>query len=224
MARILVVEDEPDIAMLLEDDLAAEGHKVEVVADGEAAVKRGKEPGWDLIVLDVILPRRDGFDVCRDLRRARVRTPIIILTAKTQEAEKILGLELGADDYVTKPFSPRELRARIKAVLRRFGAATEDVHRIGNVEIDFARGELRRDGKPEEVTPLELKLLAAFLRHCGRVLSRDQLIEEAWGQGTHITDRAVDAHIVNLRRKVEPDPAKPRYLVSVRGLGYRFDG
>jgi len=224
MARILVVEDEPDIALLLEDDLAAEGHQVEVLTDGEAAVKRGKGPGLDLIVLDVMLPRRDGFDVCRDLRRARVRTPIIILTAKTQEAEKILGLELGADDYVTKPFSPRELRARIKAVLRRFEGATEEVRRIGNVEVDFARGEVRRDGKPEEVTPLELRLLTAFIRHCGRVLSRDQLIEEAWGQGTHITDRAVDAHIVNLRRKVEPDPARPRYLVSVRGLGYRFDG
>jgi len=224
MARILVVEDEPDIAMLLEDDLAAEGHQVEVLSDGEAAVKRGKEPVWDLIVLDVMLPRRDGFDVCRDLRRARVRTPIIILTAKTQEAEKILGLELGADDYVTKPFSPRELRARIKAVLRRVEGSTEEVRRIGSVEIDFARGEVRRDGKPEEVTPLELRLLTAFIRHCGRVLSRNQLIEEAWGQGTHITDRAVDAHIVNLRRKVEPDPAKPRYLVSVRGLGYRFDG
>jgi DNA-binding response OmpR family regulator len=224
MARILVVEDEPDIAMLLADDLAAEGYQVEVVTDGETAVRRGKEPGLDLIVLDVMLPRRDGFDVCRDLRRARVRTPIIILTAKTQEAEKILGLELGADDYVTKPFSPRELRARIKAVLRRFEGATEEVRRIGNVEVDFARGEVRRDGKPEEVTPLELRLLTAFIRHCGRVLSRDQLIEEAWGQGTHITDRAVDAHIVNLRRKVEPDPAKPRYLVSVRGLGYRFDG
>jgi DNA-binding response OmpR family regulator len=224
MARILVVEDEPDIALLLRDDLAAEGHEVEVLTDGDAALKRGKEPGLDLIVLDVMLPRRDGFDVCRDLRRARVRTPIIILTAKTHEAEKILGLELGADDYVTKPFSSRELHARIKAVLRRVEGATEEVRRIGNVEIDFARGEVRRDGKPEDITPLELRLLATFIRHCGRVLSRDQLIEEAWGVGTYITDRAVDAHIVNLRRKVEPDPAKPRYLVSVRGLGYRFDG
>ena len=224
MARILVVEDEPDIALLLQDDLAAEGHQVEVLADGDAAVKRGKEPGLDLIVLDVMLPRRDGFDVCRDLRRARVRTPIIMLTAKTHEAEKILGLELGADDYVTKPFSPRELHARIKAVLRRVEGVTEEVRRIGNVEIDFARGEVRRDGKPEDITPLELRLLATFIRHSGRVLSRDQLIEEAWGVGTYITDRAVDAHIVNLRRKVEPDPARPRYLVSVRGMGYRFDG
>jgi two-component system alkaline phosphatase synthesis response regulator PhoP len=224
MARILVVEDEPDIALLLRDDLAAEGHEVEVLTDGDAALERGKEPGLDLIVLDVMLPRRDGFDVCRDLRRARVRTPIIILTAKTHEAEKILGLELGADDYVTKPFSSRELHARIKAVLRRVEGATEEVRRVGNVEIDFARGEVRRDGKPEDITPLELRLLATFIRHGGRVLSRDRLIEEAWGVGTYITDRAVDAHIVNLRRKVEPDPAKPRYLVSVRGLGYRFDG
>jgi DNA-binding response OmpR family regulator len=224
VARILVVEDEPDIAMLLEDDLVEEGHHVEVVGDGVTAVERGKEAGWDLIVLDVMLPRRDGFDVCRDLRRARVRTPIIILTAKTQEAEKILGLELGADDYVTKPFSSRELRARIKAVLRRYEGASDEIYCIGNVEVDFGRGELRRDGRPEELTPLELRLLQVFIRHRGRVLSRNQLIEEAWGRGTYITDRAVDAHIVSLRRKIEPDPAKPRYLVSVRGLGYRFEG
>ncbi len=131
MARILVVEDDRDIAMLLEDDLVAEGHQVEVVQDGETASRRGREPGWDLIILDVMLPKRDGFDVCRDIRRAHVRTPIIILTAKTHEAEKILGLDLGADDYVTKPFSPRELRSRIRAVLRRFEHDEEDVFRFG---------------------------------------------------------------------------------------------
>ncbi len=224
MARILVVEDEPDIAMLLHDDLEDEGYHVEVVGDGVTAVERGKEPAWDLIVLDVMLPRRDGFDVCRDLRRAGVRTPIIILTAKTQEAEKILGLELGADDYVTKPFSSRELRARIKAVLRRSEGVSEEVYHLGDVEIDFGRGLLRRGGEPEELTPLEFRLLRVFVRHRGRLLSRSQLIEEAWGRGTYITDRAVDAHIVQLRRKIEPDPAEPRYLLSVRGLGYRFEG
>ena len=223
MARILVVEDEPDIAMLLQDDLAEEGHHVEVVGDGVTAVERGKEPVWDLIVLDVMLPRRDGFDVCRDLRRARVRTPIIILTAKTQEAEKILGLELGADDYITKPFSSRELRARIKAVLRRSEGSSDEVYRLGDMEIDFGRGELRRSGKPEDLTPLEFRLLKVFVHHRGRLLSRDQLIEEAWGRGTYITDRAVDAHIVQLRRKIEADPSEPRYLLSVRGLGYRFE-
>ena len=224
MARILVVEDEPDVAMLLADDLTSEGHQVEVVRDGETASRRGREPGWDLIILDVMLPGRDGFDVCRDLRRARVRTPIIILTAKTHEAEKILGLDLGADDYVTKPFSPRELRSRIRAVLRRFKGETEEAYRFGDVEIDFARAELRRQGKPIELTPLEFKLLSVFVGRRGRVLSRDQLIQEAWGHQTFVTDRAVDGHIVGLRRKIEPDPGEPRYLVSVRGLGYRFDG
>ena len=223
MARILVVEDDRDIAMLLEDDLVAEGHSVEVVRDGATASLRGREPGWDLIILDVMLPGRDGFDVCRDIRRAQVRTPIIILTAKTHEAEKILGLDLGADDYVTKPFSPRELRSRIRAVLRRFKSEAEDIFRVGDVEIDFARAELRRRGRPIELTPLEFKLLGVFVRNRGRVLSRDQLIQDAWGGQTFVTDRAVDGHIVSLRRKIEDDPAQPRYLVSVRGLGYRLD-
>jgi DNA-binding response OmpR family regulator len=223
MARILVVEDDRDIAMLLEDDLAAEGHEVEVVQDGEAAGRRGQEAGWDLIILDVMLPRRDGFDVCRDLRRAKVRTPIIILTAKTHEAEKILGLDLGADDYVTKPFSPRELRSRIRAVLRRFKGEEEDIFQFGDVEIDFARAELRRRGKPVELTPLEFKLLKVFVQNRGRVLSRDQLIQDAWGGQTFVTERAVDGHIVGLRRKIGDDPSQPRYLVSVRGLGYRLD-
>jgi len=223
VARILVVEDDHDIAMLLEDDLTAEGHSVEVVRDGETASRRGCESSWDLIILDVMLPGRDGFDVCRDIRRARVRTPIIILTAKTHEAEKILGLDLGADDYVTKPFSARELRSRIRAVLRRFGGEAGDIFRFGDVEIDFARAELRRQGKPIELTPLEFKLLGVFVRNRGRVLSRDQLIQDAWGAQTFVTERAVDGHIVGLRRKLEADPAQPCYLVSVRGLGYRLD-
>jgi len=223
VARILVVEDDRDIAMLLEDDLTAEGHQVEVVRDGETASRRGREPGWDLIILDVMLPGRDGFDVCRDIRRARVRTPIIILTAKTHEAEKILGLDLGADDYVTKPFSPRELRSRIRAVLRRFEDDEEDVFRFGDMEIDFPRAELRRGGKPVGLTPLEFKLLGVFVRNRGRVLSRDQLIQDAWGGQTFVTERAVDGHIVCLRRKLEDNPVQPRYLVSVRGLGYRLD-
>jgi DNA-binding response OmpR family regulator len=224
MSRILIVEDEPDIALGLEDDLRVEGHDVEVVRDGETAARRGREAGWDLILLDVMLPRKDGFDVCRELRRARVETPIILLTAKAQEAEKILGLELGADDYVTKPFSPRELRARIKAVLRRFSHPEQGTYRFGNVEVDFARAEVRRGGTAVEVTPIEFKLLAVFIERRGRVLSRDQLLEAAWDRGTHVTDRAVDAHIVNLRRKIEQHPAEPKFLLSVRGLGYRFDG
>jgi two-component system alkaline phosphatase synthesis response regulator PhoP len=170
-----------------------------------------------------MLPRKDGFEVCRALRHAGVQTPVILLTAKTQEAEKILGLELGADDYETKPFSPRELRARIKAVLRRFSPPTQETFRFGDVEVDFARAEVRRDGMTVEMTPIEFKLLCAFIQRRGRVLSREQLLEAAWDRDIHVTDRAVDAHIVNLRRKIESHPADPRFLLSVRGLGYRFD-
>lgn len=224
MARILIVEDNRDIALGLELDLRDEGYQPEVVSDGLEAVRRGKEPGWDLILLDVMLPQKDGFEVCRDLRRAKVRTPILMLTAKVQEAEKILGLDVGADDYVTKPFSPRELRARIKAMLRRAGGELPETYRFGEVEVDFSRSELCRAGKPIEVTPLELKLLAAFMRSRGRTLTRDQLLDEVWGRGTYVTDRVVDNHITHLRKKIEPEPSRPRYLVSVRGLGYRFDG
>ena len=225
MARILVVEDEPDIAMGLEEDLTRHGHLVQVARDGEAAVRRGRDEPWDVIVLDVMLPYRDGLEVCRELRRLRVKTPIIMLTARTQEAEKILGLEVGADDYVTKPFSPGELRARIKAVLRRFEDATSlGMVRFGECEVDFDRAEVRRGGQPADVTALELRLLAAFVRSRGRVLTREQLIQQAWGDGTYIGDRVVDTHILNLRKKIETTPATPQFLKSVRGVGYRFDG
>lgn len=224
MARILVVEDEPGIALGLEDDLKLEGYEVEVARDGETASRLARERPFDLILLDVMLPRKDGFEVCRELRRAGLRTPILMLTAKTQEAEKVLGLELGADDYVTKPFSPRELRARIKALLRRAAGDMPELYRFGEVEVDFTRGELRRAGKPIEVTPLEFKLLTAFIRNRGRLLTRQQLLDEAWGPGTFVTDRVVDNQIVSLRRKIESEPGQPRYLVSMRGMGYRFDG
>jgi DNA-binding response OmpR family regulator len=224
MTRILVVEDEANIALALEDDLKKEGYEVEIVRDGDSACCRALEAAFDLILLDVMLPRKDGFDVCRDLRRARVRTPILMLTAKTQEAEKILGLELGADDYVTKPYSPRELRARIKALLRRAADDLPEVYRFGDVEVDFARYEVRRDGRLIEVTPTEFKLLAAFVRHTGRVLTRDQLLDQVWGHGVFVTDRVVDNQIANLRKKIEPKPSQPRYLFNVRGVGYRFDG
>lgn len=223
MARILVVEDEADIAMLLADDLRLEGHVVEVAVDGQAAAERGRESEWDLIVLDVMLPGKDGFDVCRELRKAGIRTPIILLTAKTHEAEKIMGLDLGADDYVTKPFNPRELRARIRAVLRRTEGDAREIVRFGNVEVAPSRGEVRVSGRLVEMTPMEFKLLLAFAKNAGRVLSRDRLIDLAWGRDTFVADRAVDAHIVNLRRKIEPDASEPQHIVSVRGMGYRFD-
>ena len=224
MTRILVVEDEPGIALALEDDLTSEGYEVDVVRDGQTATERARQQSFDLILLDVMLPRKDGFDVCREVRRTDRRTPIIILTAKTQEAEKVLGLELGADDYITKPYSPRELRARIKAVLRRTAGEQPDVYRFGDAEVDFARCELRRAGQVIDLAPLEFKLLAAFVRHPGRVLTQQQLLDEVWGREVFVTDRAVDNQVTNLRKKIEVVPAEPRYLISVRGIGYRFDG
>lgn len=224
MARILIVEDEPDIALGLREDLKKQGYEVEAVADGDDAIRRGKGETWDLILLDVMLPKIDGFEVCRELRRARIKTPIIMLTAKVQEAEKVMGLELGADDYVTKPFSPRELRARIKAVMRRFEEDSLGVYRFGDCEVDFDRAELRRNGEPVDLTALEFRLLSVFSRRRGRALTRAQLIDGAWGPGTFVSDRVVDTHILNLRKKIEPRPTEPRYLRGVRGIGYRFDG
>lgn len=225
MIRILIAEDEPAIALGLEDDLTMEGYQVEVAADGAGAARRAMESAFDLIVLDVMLPGKDGFEVCRELRRRGLRTPILMLTAKAQEAEKVMGLELGADDYVTKPFGTRELRARVKALLRRGrGEPEPGGHRFGDVEVDFDRGELRRNGQPVELTPIEFRLLAVFVQSRGRVLSRDKLIAGAWSPDAFTSDRVVDNHIANLRRKIEPDPANPRYLRNVRGLGYRFDG
>jgi DNA-binding response OmpR family regulator len=223
-ARILIVEDDVGIAMALEDDLRDEGYAVERVADGQRAVERARGERFDLLLLDVMLPGKDGFDVCRDLRRAGLRMPIILLTAKTQEAEKVLGLELGADDYVTKPYSPRELRARIKAALRRASGELPEIYRFGDVEVDFTRYEVRRAGRLVDCTPIQFKLLAALVRHRGRLLTRRQLLDEAWGSDTFVTDRVVDSQIANLRKKVEPVPAQPRYLISVRSAGYRFDG
>ena len=223
MPRILIVEDDRDIALGLVEDLSRHGHTVESAGDGEAALRRGKEGGWDLIILDLMLPRKDGFEVCRELRQAGLKTPIIMLTAKTHEAEKILGLELGADDYVTKPFSPRELRARIQAVLRRSTGESAGTYRFGDCEVDFDRSEVRRGGTPVGMSALEFRLMETFVRHPGRVLSRSQLIDAAWGPETVISDRVVDTHILHLRKKIEPKPARPRYIRSVRGMGYRFE-
>jgi len=223
MARILIVEDEADIVMSLEEDLRRQGHQPSAARDGARGLELGKQGPWDLILLDVMLPKMDGFDVCSELRKAGVRTPIIMLTARGQEAEKELGLDSGADDYVTKPFSIRELRARIRAHLRRVAREDERVSRFGDCEVDFDRAELRRAGEPVEITPQELRLLSVFLHSRGRVLSREQIIDAAWGHGIAITDRAVDTHVFNLRKKIERVPSEPRFLVGVRGLGYRFE-
>jgi two-component system alkaline phosphatase synthesis response regulator PhoP len=224
MRRILVVEDEADIALGLEEDLRRNGYEVAVTGDGETALRRAQSDPWDLILLDVMLPRMDGFEVCRELRRARMKTPIILLTAKAQEAEKVLGLELGADDYVTKPFSPRELRARISAVLRRFESESLGVRRFGDLEVDFDAAIVRKNSDPVDLTALEFRLLQIFIERRGRVLSREQLIDAAWDHGTHVSDRVVDTHILNLRKKIESNPSQPLLIQGVRGLGYRFDG
>ena len=226
MQRILVVEDEPTIATGLQDDLEQESYAVEVVSDGTAAIKRILEGEFDLILLDVMLPGADGFTVCREARMKGVRTPIIMLTAKGQEVDRIVGLELGADDYVTKPFSPRELLARIKAVLRRTNNAPESgsSYQFADITVDFDRFEVLRKGKKIDLTAMEFKLLHAFLEHRGQVLTIDELLRGIWGEDVFLTDRVIYTHVNNLRNKIEADPRNPKLLVSVRGIGYRFDG
>ena len=223
--RILLVEDEPTIATGLKDDLELDGFSVDVVEDGVAAEERILASQHDLVLLDVMLPRRDGFSVCRNIRAAGVRTPIILLTAKGQDVDKIVGLELGADDYVTKPFNYRELLARIRAVLRRAsGEASGDAWQHGNVRVDFVRGEATKGEAPLALTATEFRMLKMFREHRGQVLTIDRLLELVWGPGVFLTDRVVYTHINNLRQKIEPEPSRPLVIVSVRGLGYRFDG
>jgi DNA-binding response OmpR family regulator len=223
MTEILIVEDDVAIAVGLQDDLSLEGYSVEVVTSGDAATARAREKQFSLILLDVMLPHKDGFEVCRELRRTGVQSAIVLLTAKTEESDKILGLELGADDYITKPFSSRELRSRIKAVLRRCEPHPAEVFRFGEIEVHFGRCEVTRAKVPIDFTLIEFKLLCAFVRAPGLALSRQQLIDKAWGQDIFVTDRVVDNHIVNLRKKIERNPAEPRHLISIRGIGYRFD-
>lgn len=223
MTRILIVEDEPGIAFALEADLRTEGYSVAMANNGDDGLRLASTQRPDLILLDVMLPGKDGFEVCRALRRGGSKTPIILLTAKAQEAEKVLGLELGADDYVTKPFSPRELRARIKAVLRRFADADSPVFRFGDTEVDFGRCEVKRAGRVIDLSALEFKLLTVFVRSEGRVLTRDQLLDAAWGSDVALNDRVVDNHIVSLRRKLEDEPSRPKHFLNIRGMGYRFD-
>jgi two-component system alkaline phosphatase synthesis response regulator PhoP len=226
MTRILLVEDEPTIAAGVCDDLRLEGYSVDLVTDGATAAIRGVKEEYDLILLDVMLPKKDGFTVCRELRSAGVRTPVLMLTARGQESDKVLGLELGADDYITKPFSRRELHSRVKAALRRSamnsGPAAE-VSEFGDVKIDFARCQVWKNGQAVEVTALELKLLRALIERRGKVLTIDQLNEAVWGKNVFITNRVVYTHMNNLRRKIEMDPQNPRHLITVRGVGYRFD-
>jgi DNA-binding response OmpR family regulator len=223
VARLLVVEDDPGIAMALEDDLCAEGYVVAVAADGIVASSLARTGEFDAVLLDIMLPNKDGLTICRELRAAGVRTRIILLTARTTEIDKILGLETGADDYITKPYTPGELRARVKALLRRSADDVLDTFAFGDVAVDFGRREVRRKGRPMGLTPLEFRLLETFIRHRGRALGRQRLIDEAWGQNTFVTERVVDNQVTNLRKKIEPVPSTPIYLRGIRGYGYRFD-
>ncbi len=226
MERILIIEDEESILMALEDDLKLEGYNVTGIEDGRQGLSMAKEGGYDLIILDIMLPKMNGFEVCKELRQAGVTIPILILTAKSQEIDKVLGLELGADDYVTKPFSPRELLARVKAILRR-AKQTElgiDVYRFGGVELDFKKYEAAKNGAPIYLTRLEFALLQFLIKHKSQALSRDTILDEVWGKEVYAYPRTVDTHIAHLRKKIEDDPANPSYLLGVRGIGYKFRG
>jgi DNA-binding response OmpR family regulator len=223
MSTVLVVEDELRIARLVRDYLEHAGFQVLVAGDGDAAVSsvRGSRP--DLVVLDLGLPRRDGLDVIRELRRT-TNVPIVVLTARAEEADRIVGLELGADDYVTKPFSPKELVARVRAVMRRTAAhgPTQEVLRTADVEVDVPRMRVTVGDRRVELTPTEFQLLATLVRDPGRVFTRAQLLDAVRGVAIESYERAIDAHVKNIRRKIEPTPGKPRYLITVHGVGYRF--
>jgi len=226
MSHILIVEDELNILMGLEDDLKLEGYGVSSSRDGETGLRKAKEGKYDLIILDVMLPGKNGLEVCKELRKANVTTPILMLTAKTQEIDKVLGLELGADDYVTKPFSPRELIARVKAILRRMQREPGEIesYKFGDVEVNFRSYEASKAGKKLELTSLEFALLRFFIKRRGEVLRRDDILDEVWGKDVYVDNRTVDAHIMHLRKKIEDDPANAIYLLSVRGVGYKFTG
>jgi DNA-binding response OmpR family regulator len=219
---VLVVEDELRIAGLVRDYLEHAGFEVVVANDGDAAVSsaRGSKP--DLIVLDLGLPRRDGLDVIRELRRTS-NVPIVVLTARADEADRIVGLELGADDYVTKPFSPKELVARVRAVIRRATATPrQEVLRVADVEIDLPRMRVTVAGRQVDLTPTEFQILAALASEPGRVFTRGQLLDAVHGVAIESYERAIDAHVKNIRRKLEPTPGSPRYILTVHGVGYRF--
>lgn len=226
MTKILIIEDEESILMPLEDNLRLEGYEVSSARDGVEGLAKAREGSFDLIVLDIMLPKMDGFEVCKRMRQDRVMTPILMLTAKSQEIDRVLGLELGADDYMTKPFSSRELLARIKAILRRVrepGGGIE-AYRFGAVEVDFAKYEAKKRGVPVLLTSLEFALLRHLVRNRGRVLHRDEILDDVWGKDVFVDARTVDKHISLLRRKLEDDPQEPAYIIGVRGAGYKFTG
>jgi len=225
--RILLVEDEPSLILTLTDRLLAEGYRVDSATDGEEALAKAGSGAFDLLLLDVMLPGRSGFDVCRDLRQRGVGVPVLMLTARSQVVDRVVGLKLGADDYLTKPFEMMELLARIEALLRRARAPLVDAsgtYAFGGVQVDSRRAEVTRDGEPLGLSALELRLLRHLIENRGLVLSRDELLDRVWGYDATAHTRTVDVHVASLRQKIEPNPSRPQYLVTVHRLGYKFVG
>src|ERR1019366_8299949 len=225
--RILLVEDEPGLVMTLGDRLRSEGHRVESAADGQTGLDMACDAAFDLIILDIMLPRKNGMDVCRDLRQRGIQTPILMLTARGQVVDRVVGLKLGADDYLTKPFEMMELLARVEALLRRsrtMAANASDSFAFGPIHVDFRSAEVRREGAPVELSTLEIKLLRYFVEHRGAVVGRDELLDKVWGYDATPVTRTVDVHVASLRQKLEANPSKPEYIVTVHGLGYKFTG
>ena len=227
MSRILVVEDDEAMAVALRDGFAYEGHEVAVACDGEEGLRLAIDNPPDLMILDVMLPKMTGLEVCKRLRGDGSELPIIMLTARGQEIDKVLGLKLGADDYVTKPFSFMELMARVEAVLRRTqpgGFSRRPVHEFGDLTVDLDRHDATKGGEPIELTPREFRLLGYFLEHRGEIVSREQLLDAVWGYDTIPFTRTVDTHIGKLRKKIEDDPSDPQHIITVHRLGYKFVG
>ena len=226
MKKILIIEDEEPIRQALEDDFRLENYEVIVASDGIEGLSKASNPDIDLIILDIMLPGMDGFEVCKKLRNSGVKKPIIMLTAKGQEIDRVLGLELGADDYITKPFSPRELQARVKAVLRRMEPETDDnadkIFQSGGLEVDFRQYVCRKNGREISLTAHEFELLKYLISNRGHVVRRNELLDEVWGKDVFVTPHTIDTHMANLRKKIENDPSNPRFIISIRGIGYKF--
>ena len=227
MMKVLVVEDDEAMAVALRDGFVYEGYDVTVARDGEAGLREARSKPPDLMILDVMLPKMTGLEICKVLRGEGSDLPIIMLTARGQEIDKVLGLKLGADDYVTKPFSFMELMARVEAVLRRArpgGAFQTAVHRFGDLTVDFDRHEATRGDRSLDLTPREFRLLEYLVEHRGEVVSREQLLDAVWGYDTIPFTRTVDTHIGKLRKKIESDPSDPRLIITVHRLGYKLVG
>jgi len=225
--KILIIEDEADLVKGLKLNLADEGYEVDWASDGREGLRRALEDTPDLIILDIMLPGMNGLEVCRELRQKKANIPVIMLTAKSEEVDKVVGLEIGADDYITKPFSVRELLARIKAHLRREKREPRNVPKtfaFGEVEVDFVHFKVRRAGREFDLTSLEVDILKYLIAHKGEVVSREALLDKVWGYDKFPTTRTIDNHILKLRKKIEEDPSRPRHIFSVYGEGYRFTG